>query len=82
MQPANLRWLTRQAKGQTMAYKFIVTGQIIPHEIGAVVEFDEMPHQGMLHRLQLETATPAEAEKTADEAEPAEAEKPARRSRS
>ena len=34
-----------------MGYKFVVTGQIIPHEIGAVVEFDEMPHEGMLRRL-------------------------------
>jgi len=65
-----------------MAFKFVVTGQIIPYEIGQEVEFEEMPNQGMLHRLQLITATPAEAEKPADEAEPAEAEKPARRSRS
>lgn len=46
-----------------MGYKFVVTGQIIPHEIGAVVEFDEMPPEGMLHRLkpvdgELVTATP------------------------
>lgn len=64
-----------------MGFKFVVTGQIIPFEIGQEVEFDEMPHQGMLHRLQLVTATPAEADKPADEAEPAEADKPARRSR-
>lgn len=34
-----------------MGYKFVVTGQIIPHEIGDEVEFDEMPPEGMLHRL-------------------------------
>lgn len=56
-----------------MGFKFVVTGQIIPHEIGAVVEFDEMPHEGMLRRLkavdgsELVVATP--------QAEP-EAEKP------
>ena len=53
-----------------MGFKFVVTGQIIPHEIGAVVEFDQMPPEGMLHRLkpvdgsELVVATPkAEAEK-------------------
>lgn len=53
-----------------MGFKFVVTGQIIPHEIGAVVEFDEMPPEGMLHRLkpvdgaELVVATPkTEAEK-------------------
>lgn len=43
-----------------MAYKFIVTGQIIPHEIGDTVEFDKMPTDAMLHRLKLVTATPAD----------------------
>lgn len=55
-----------------MGFKFVVTGQIIPHEIGAVVEFDQMPPEGMLHRLkpvdgsELVVATPQsepEAEK-------------------
>lgn len=46
-----------------MSFKFVVTGQIIPHEIGDEVEFDEMPPEGMLHRLkpvdgELVTATP------------------------
>lgn len=53
-----------------MGFKFVVTGQIIPHEIGDVVEFEQMPPEGMLHRLkpvdgaELVVATPkAEAEK-------------------
>lgn len=61
-----------------MGFKFVVTGQIIPHEIGAVVEFDEMPHEGMMRRLkavdsELVVATP-QAE---TEPEP-EVEKPTR----
>jgi hypothetical protein len=53
-----------------MGFKFIVTAPIVPFEIGQEVEFDEMPHQGMLHRLkavegkELVVATPqAEPEK-------------------
>lgn len=62
-----------------MGYKFVVTGQIIPHEIGAVVEFDEMPHEGMLRRLkavegsELVVATP-QAEPEAEVIEQAEPE--------
>lgn len=70
-----------------MGFKFVVTGQIIPHEIGDVVEFEEMPHQGMLHRLkavdgsELVVATPqAEPEAEPEQVEQAEpeAEKPTR----
>lgn len=51
-----------------MGFKFVVTGQIIPHEVGAVVEFEQMPPEGMLHRLkpvdsELVVATPQQAEK-------------------
>lgn len=34
-----------------MSFKFIVTAPIVPFEVGQEVEFEEMPHQGMLHRL-------------------------------
>lgn len=34
-----------------MGFKFVVTGQLIPHEIGAEVEFAEMPHESLMHRL-------------------------------
>jgi hypothetical protein len=53
-----------------MGFKFIVTAPIVPFEICQEVEYDEMPHQGMRHRLkavdgsELVVATPqAEAEK-------------------
>ncbi len=53
-----------------MGFKFIVTAPIVPFEVGQEVEFDEMPHQGMMHRLkpvegsELVVATPqAEEEK-------------------
>lgn len=60
-----------------MGFKFVVTGQIIPHEIGDEVEFDEMPPQGMLHRLRPVDSELVAATPQAEESEP-EAEKPTR----
>jgi len=53
-----------------MGFKFVVTGQLIPHEIGAVIEFAEMPAESLLHRLRpagesdLVVATPQDLDLT------------------
>lgn len=53
-----------------MGYKFVVTGQLIPHEIGAVIEFAEMPPESLMHRLrpadgsELVVATPQDLDLT------------------
>lgn len=53
-----------------MGYKFVVTGQLIPHEIGAEIEFAEMPSESLMHRLrpvegsELVVATPQDLDLT------------------